>query len=193
MSLANANKRGAVTAVEVCKCFQLGKGSRALLREELSPQEFAALLLEHGQYADALKLVAHALPVREAIWWACRCARQTLAEDASDAEQEAVAVAEKWVAEGDDATRRAALAAGDAAGAATAAGGAALAVFYSGDSLALPDAAPVYPADYSAARLAAGSVLSAANTLDPSKTAENFRTFITQGIAMMQPSPGRTP
>jgi hypothetical protein len=177
-------KRTGSTAAEVCNHLQLSRNSRTLLRENQSPNDFAELLLEQTEYADAVRFIAHALPVRKAVSWATRCARQALTDEAPAEEREAISVAEEWVIDGDDASRRAALPAGDAAGVATAAGGVAVAVFLSGGSLAPPDATPIYPGRYSAARLVAGSILSAAHSFERAETADKFQTFVTQGIEL---------
>src|SRR5205823_1268863 len=47
---------------------------RALLRAAQSPWEYFELLLENRCYADARRVLAHALPKRRALWWGCLCA-----------------------------------------------------------------------------------------------------------------------
>ena len=47
-----------------------------------APDAAAALLriVQAGMMADAARFMAHALPKREAVWWACMCARATVPE-----------------------------------------------------------------------------------------------------------------
>ena len=54
-------------------------------------------LVAAGRHQDAVKLLAHALPKREAVWWACMCARAI--PDAALPPEDAAAIeaAETWV------------------------------------------------------------------------------------------------
>ncbi|MGC1276224.1 MAG: FHA domain-containing protein, partial [Planctomycetaceae bacterium] len=59
-------------------------------------EEIIATLTEAGLIADAIKLVAAAMPPRCAVRWACRCVRRDAAP--SDTDASALAAAERWVA-----------------------------------------------------------------------------------------------
>ncbi|WP_419729093.1 DUF6931 family protein [Lichenicola sp.] len=62
--------------------------------------------LERAAETDAaLCLSAHALPPREAVWWACMCARSTAPAAALDADSAAGHAAEDWVRSPGDAAR----------------------------------------------------------------------------------------
>ena len=55
-------------------------------RPDLHPLEFVALLMEKALFPDAVRFIAHALPKREAVWWAmgvraARGRRESAAED----------------------------------------------------------------------------------------------------------------
>ena len=63
---------------------------------------------------DMFLLLAHALPVREAVWWACLSARDTVPEGAKPPAP--LAAAEAWVFKPGEETRYAARQALDAAG-----------------------------------------------------------------------------
>lgn len=67
-----------------------------------------------GALIDMLQLLAHALPPREATWWACLCARDFL-PDASDKLTPSLKAAEAWVLQPGEDTRTRARAAFDAA------------------------------------------------------------------------------
>ena len=81
---------------------------RAKLGTPLDPQASvpAALAALERQKAaiDALKLIAHALPPREATWWACLAARDLMAPDAGEPPA-SLAAAEAWVFRPGDETR----------------------------------------------------------------------------------------
>jgi hypothetical protein len=159
----------------------LGDEARLLLRPGLPPREFVSLLMEHGHFADAARFVAHALPKREAVWWAWVCARRMPGPPPSPAAKASLDAAEKWIAQPTEENRRAAMAAAEAAGFDTAAGCASLAAFLSGPSLAPPEAPAVPPGPYESAKVVAGAITLAA-VKEPEKAAENFRAFLQQGL-----------
>jgi hypothetical protein len=75
---------------------------------EQFPPKFLQALLTAGKVEDAVTFCAYLLPRREAVWWACRCARTPLGKIAED-RAAALLAAEAWVKEPDDARRQAAL------------------------------------------------------------------------------------
>lgn len=76
--------------------------SAELLDAEIPPESFIRKLVEKEQLPDAVKVMSRALPAREAVWWACVCAREmeSLADD--KVEGEALSAAEAWVFEPND-------------------------------------------------------------------------------------------
>lgn len=182
MSELDSQKERFETAAIAAR-FQLTKPAAALLTPELSPGDFAATLLEHSQFNDAIQFIAHALSPRDGVWWACQCARQSVNAETTREEEAAIATAERWVTELTDQTRRDALLAANAAGGGTPAGCAALAVFHTGGSLAPPDAPPVVPKEFASAPLVAGSVILAMLDPDPVRRAELANNYVHQGMA----------
>ncbi len=182
MSAPDIDKERSETEIIAAR-FQLTKPAAALLAPELSPGEFAATLLQHGQVNDAIQFIAHALSARDAVWWACQCARQSMNTETPRDEEAAVVAAERWVTELTDEARRDAFLAANTAGVGTAAGCAALAVFHTGGSLAPPEASPVLPSEFAFAPLAAGSVILATLDPDPARRAELARNYVQQGVA----------
>src|ERR671937_3326223 len=89
----------AKTAAEVCKHFPLGDEAKKLLRDGQTPAQFLDLLIEKQQFPDAVRFLAHALPKREAVWWACLCARAAAGPNPPPKAAAAVQAAEKWVAD----------------------------------------------------------------------------------------------
>lgn len=170
--------------------FQLTKPATALLTAELTPGEFAAALLAQGHFNDAIQFVAHALPTRDGVWWACQCARQSMNPETTREEEAAIFAAERWVTQLSDETRRDALNAANTAGVGTAGGSAALAVFHTGGSLAPPDAPPVIPREFASAPLVAGSVILATIHSDPAKRAELTKEYVRQGADLYTATQG---
>jgi hypothetical protein len=70
--------------------------AQALLAPGLTPLGYVLALEENKHALDAVNFIAHGLPEREAVWWACQSAR-TVAEKLNSAERAALAAAEAWV------------------------------------------------------------------------------------------------
>jgi hypothetical protein len=160
----------------------LGEAAQALVRPEAHPREYVALLVEKELFADAVRFLAHALPKREAVWWAWVCARRSAGEPPEPKMKTALDATEKWIAQPSEENRRAAKAAADAAGAGSAAGCAAMGAFFSGGSLAPPDAPVVPPGEYLTAKAVAGAVILAAVAKEPERAGEKFRAHVVQGL-----------
>lgn len=139
-----------------------GEGKKALgdcdsSVEALDRLEQAGLLIE------ATRLIAHALPAREAVWWACACSRHTSAcGDQQDVEARLREAAEEWVRKPTDEHRRTAMKEAEAAGFSSAEAWAAVGAFWSGDSMAPPEAPKVPPQPHFTGLAVAGSVALAA-------------------------------
>jgi hypothetical protein len=174
---------GARTADEAARSAPLGDEARALLAVDpaQAPAPYLDALAAQGLFPDAVRFLAHALSKREAVWWACLCARAVQAGPAAGPVADALAAAERWTAEPDEPNRRSAQAAADAAGVVTPAGCAAIAAFWSGGSLGPPELAAIPPADHLTARGVTGAVLLAAVQTEPEKSPEKFRRFLSLG------------
>ncbi|MGA7802704.1 MAG: hypothetical protein WCC36_18050, partial [Gammaproteobacteria bacterium] len=85
----------ATRAVDVCRLFELGEDAAPLVNDDLDPAGFLALLMERGQYADATRFLAHALPKREGVWWACLAARAGLGDGATPEQLASLQIAEQ--------------------------------------------------------------------------------------------------
>src|SRR5207245_1179123 len=144
--------------------------------------QFINTLMEKQQFPDAVRFLAHALPKREAVWWACLCARASAGSKPPPNIAAALQTAEKWVVDPSEENRRAAMPAAEAAEFKTPAGCAAVAAFWSGGSLVPPNVPVVPPGEYLTAHGVAGAVMLAAVVSEPEKAPEKYRTFLTQGI-----------
>jgi hypothetical protein len=133
-------------------------------------------------YPDAVRFIAHALPKREAVWWGWVCARRSAGENPPPKIKAALDATEKWIAQPSEDNRRSAMAAAQKAELGTAAGCAGLAAFFSGGSLAPPDAPLVPPGEFLAAKAVSGAVIFAAVAKEPERAPERFRSFVAQGV-----------
>jgi hypothetical protein len=179
---------GALDPAAVCAAAGLEGAAAAVLRQ-VSPTTGAGVrtavdaLVTRELLGDAARLLAHALPPRESVWWAWWCARRALSPDAPDsaAATRALAAAEQWIAQPTDQHRRAALSAAEIVGSGTPAGCAGLAAFLCGGSIAPVGAPDTAAPPFLAAKVVTGGVMLAAAAA-PAKSADQYRLFITQGL-----------
>ncbi|HKG93341.1 MAG TPA: hypothetical protein VKA84_15650 [Gemmatimonadaceae bacterium] len=172
---------------ELAEAAEVEEEGRALLQPRQHPLEFVRALTGAGRHADAIRFLAHAIPKREAVWWAWMAARRALPPgDPPPKLRGALDATERWLTQPSEEHRRAAMAAAEVAGLGTAAGCAALAAFLSGGSIAPPDAPAVPPGEFLTAKAVTGAVLSAAAAGDPEKLPETLRASAEQGVELAQ-------
>ena len=169
-------------AAQICSVAELTDEALALLKENPAPREYLNLLMGNGRFQDAVRFLAHALPKREAVWWAWVSARRSAGAEPAPKIKSSLEATEKWIAQPSEENRRAAMAAAEEADAGTAAGCAGMAAFFSGPSLAPPEMTAVPPGPYLTAKAVSGAVILAAVANEPEKAAETFRVFLDQGM-----------
>ncbi len=137
-----------------------------------------AHLLALERFNDAARLAAHALPRREAVWWACMCARAVPDPGRSALDEAALVAAEAWVRAPDEPARRAAMKAAEAAAFRSAEAWAAVGAFWSGGSMA-PEGQPVVPpAEHLTGVAVAGAVVLAAVRVRPERGPARLERFV---------------
>ncbi|HEV7456584.1 MAG TPA: hypothetical protein VGN96_07385 [Roseococcus sp.] len=137
-----------------------------------------ARLVALERHSDAARLAAHALPRREAVWWACMCARAIPDPARKPVDEAALLAAEAWVRRPEEATRRAAMAAAEAAAFRSAEAWAAVGAFWSGGSMA-PEGQPVVPpAEHLTGVAVAGAVVLAAVRVRPERGPARLLRFV---------------
>src|SRR5580658_5205176 len=175
---AQANSKTA----DIGAAAELGDEAMGLLRPEIAPQDYVALLMSKKLYADAVRFVAHALPKREAVWWGWISAKRAAGSDPAPKIKASLEATEKWIAQPDDDAGRAAMAAAKEAKTTTAAGCAGMAAFFSGSSLGPTHVPPIPPGEYLTAKAVSGAVIYAAVGKDPVNAPERFQSFVQQGV-----------
>ncbi len=186
MPSAPAPKLVAGSAGEIAGRYVLGDEARALLREGLAPQEFCTLLAQNGQHADAVRFWAHALPKRQAVWWGCLCMDAAPGPPATAPVTAALDAARAWVREPDDARRRASYQAGTAAGLDQPPALVAIAVFFTGGSVAPPDLPEVAPVDHATGDMIGAALNLAAVRVQPEKAPQTLERFLAIGRDIAQ-------
>ena len=141
-------------------------------------------LRRSGLLPEAIRMLAYALPEREAIWWSCMCVRHT-APSLPDAERWAVDAAEAWVRRPEPATRHEAALAASAPGYAAPGAWSALGAAWSQRERLLPDLC--------GGRGAVTAVTRAATRGGPERAPERLRRFIESGVDIGNGGAGRIP
>ena len=127
-----------------------------LVAEAIDRLEAGGFLLE------ATRLLAHALPKREAVWWACMCAAHTAPPDLAEPDRLARQAAELWVRQPTEKNRRHAMGLAEATTFETPDVLCAYAVFWSGETIGPEDQPPVPPTPHMAGKMVAAAVFLAA-------------------------------
>ena len=174
----------AATAAEVCQDLALSAEARPWLRDGQTPRQFLDQLVEKKLNVDAIRFLGHALPKREAVWWASQCVRSVAGTDPPPEVKAALRAAEQWVTDPNEENRRKAFAAAEAAGLGTAAGCTAVAAFWSGGSLGPANLPVIPPGEHLTARGVSGAILLALVLAEPEKAAEKASRFLAQGIGV---------
>lgn len=175
-----------VKAVELCRYFTLSEEGRKVLNPEIAPEQFAVALAEKQLHPDAVQVIAHYLPKRQAVFWAMTCSRDAAPEPVPEADA-ALKSAERWIADPGDENRAAALKAADAAEASTPAGCTALAAYYSGGLPRTEDPKSNARAYFMTAKLVASAVMLAATT-DRELMVARFQSSVDKGIEIVRKS-----
>jgi hypothetical protein len=189
--LGPMKKITAPAAEPLVEMAQLSDQARGLLKPAMPVRPFLAALIDAGLVTDALRLFAYALPKREAVWWACLCARQAQPEPPNPADVEIIKASEAWVYRPNDQARRSAMDLAMKTGFDRAAHWPAAAVFWSGGSIAPPEAPPVEPAESLTGNAVVGAVLLALVQPDAGAAEQKRRRFLAQALDIAEGGDGR--
>lgn len=157
-----------------------------LIQDEMTISQSLTVLLEHNHYSDAVKVLAHALPKRESIWWSCICAKQALGDQPSPDSLNSITVAEQWAISPTQENRESARQWSLKTDQKTAASWAATAAFWSEGSMTEPGEAEIPPPPYLYAHAVSGAVTLAAFQPDPELAEEKLQRFVRQGVDLAQ-------
>lgn len=172
-----ANKL-AVPLAPIAPRLELDAEGLALLTGLADAAAGVERLAAAGRHADALRLIAHALPKREAVWLACMCARAVPDGTPAPLDAEALNAAELWVRKPDEASRRASMAAAQASGCRGPEAWAAVGAFWSGGSMAPEGQPDVPPADNLTGVAVAGAIILAATRHTPERGPDRLQRFL---------------
>ncbi len=172
------------TANDLYQLIDFSTVALSTIDRQQSAAENISKLCATSCFHDAVLLLAHSLPKREAVWWACQCARVTQPKEAPQRERAAIDLAESWAMKPDNDKRLKALAEGEAIGSYAAAGMVALATGWSAGNISADQAIDVPPPPYlSAGAVAAAVTLAAA--ADPGQMDAHYQLFIQDGLKII--------
>lgn len=171
----------ASTANELVQHFDLSDEGDSIAVLDEAPVKVITQLLSKENYHDAVTMLAHALPKREAVWWACLAARKALdPEQAADAA--CITATELWVRDPSELNRKAAKKLGDSRKKKSAAAWAATAASWCTGNMLDDDATIVAPPDFLYAHAVAAGITLAAVAAGPKLMADSYQLFVRQGF-----------
>jgi hypothetical protein len=183
-------KLAAVLPADVRANLALSEEAEQAIAGMADAESALAALEQRGLALDAIRLIAHALPRREAVWWACMCARHT-APAPPPAAALCLEAAELWVRRPADDTRRAAYARAEAAGFDSPEAWACTAAFLSGQSMSPAGQPAVPPAPHLSGLAVAGSVTLASVRERPALQPQRLGAFIASARQIAAGGTGR--
>ncbi len=170
-----------LTAEELCRPLDLEDASRRLLRPGLPPAPYIDALVDSGQFADAIRVLAVYLPKPVAIRWALDCTAAAGQGTLPPPQQACVEAVSAWLDDPGESQRRAAMRAADASGYSGPLSWIALAVFWSGGSIAPPELPEVEPEPQLCGQGVNAALLMLATHGDPTRTQERFEKIVQAG------------
>ncbi|MEY3760633.1 MAG: hypothetical protein RIR39_2124 [Pseudomonadota bacterium] len=179
-------------ALIICQGLELDEQATALLQDNPTTADYLHQLIALKLYPDAVRFLAHALPKREATWWACLSARNGLTDKTPAKEIKAIELAEAWVYKPTEDNRKLTLPAADATAYKNAASWAAIAAFWSGDDISPVPEAVIPPDEKLYAKAVIGAVMLAATQGEANKVNDKYQLFLQQGIHIANGGDGRT-
>lgn len=175
----------------ILACLELDTQAAALLQELPDAAAGLEALLAADRMPDALRLIAHALPKREAVWWACMCARGVPARDPDPLDAQALTATEAWVRRPDEATRRATMEIAQRGGFRSAEAWAAVGAFWSGGSMSAEGQPEVLPAEHLTGVAVVGSLMLSAMRHSPQRAPARFSRFLASARDIAASGAGR--
>ncbi|MCX9004613.1 hypothetical protein NLN86_23645 [Citrobacter portucalensis] len=165
---------------DIFKLYDANTNIHMLAGESTTPHELINMALSREYYSDAVTFLAHALPVRESVWWATMCA--ITRSDWNTTEMKAISAARAWVYAPNETARRYAEKLAKDAQLHSGAGWVAQAVFWSSGSMTAPEDPSVSPPQFLYAHAVAGSINLSAVLPDGEHAIPRYKNFLKIGL-----------
>ena len=176
---------------QLAERLRLSPDAKALLEPGQSVEAYVDSLNAAGLYPAAMAVLAHALPKRESVWWACTSVRKVAPPQEGTPSLEALVAAENWVRRPTEENRRAAMASTEQLSPDAPSSWVAMAAFWSGDNMAPVGAPTVMPGDELTGRAVAGAITLAAVQPEPQHAPERYRSFTAIALDIARGGDGR--
>lgn len=174
--------------------LELPPEAAAVLQGAVTAADGLLRLEAAGFGSEAARLTAHALPKREAVWWACMCAAAIPQPGLPPADDAARVAAEAWVRQPtDEGLRYRAWDLAQATGFKTPEAWAAVAAFWSGASLSPAGQPVVPPGEHLTGVAVSGAVVLASVRGRPERAPARLVRFLASGRDIAAGGAGRLP
>lgn len=180
---SDSDSRSGQNAVERCAALPLSEGAQGLLNETFTPRDYLQHLIQAKLFPDAIRVLAFLLPKPIAVQWCAQCVKETLDDDLTPPQRQALETAIAWSHDRTEENRRAAEQGAQQVGTGTPAGWVALAAFWSEGSLAPAGLAEVAPGPALTSRAITAALLMTAPRGKASLTSERYRRFLDLGMS----------
>ncbi len=176
----------AVTARQLCRHsrIKLSPAAQSLLDDDISSQAFFERLLAHDHLAEARRVLAHAMPKRRALWWACLCAQDAYRNDLPPQVALAVETVVRFVHDSSEANRRETERIGRSFPSSRLEACLAMAAFFSGGNISLPHLPTVAPRPFVTGRLVGVSVYLASVARSAARYKDHLRQYLSLGVGI---------
>ena len=154
----------------------------------MNPQEFVTALIENKKYLEGIDFMAHALPVRESIWWGCLCMQHALGDNLAPPDRAAATAAVQWLMEPTEENRAAAKAPASTADPLSPAGALAMAASLTGGSIYPPELPFKPPPPFAPQGAVARAVKIASIKGDPGAIEKMQRSYVELAIQVAEGS-----
>ncbi len=94
-----------LTALDLARMAAIKPPARDLVTQAQSARHYLDLLQQAGYWTEAIAYLAHALSLREGIWWGWYCARKAAALKEDPAVTAGLALVETWIGQPTDDNR----------------------------------------------------------------------------------------
>ncbi len=160
---------------EIANEANLSEEARALIKEDIGPSRYVDLLESQGLFKDAILFLTHGFPIQLTIKWGCSCSRELLSIQQIEKSKASLQAADSWLEAPGDQTRWDARNAAEKSNMSSPVDLIAMAAFFSGGSIAPPEAPATFPPPYLASKLAGGAIQMVVLSQYPEKSADRYR------------------
>ena len=173
----------------ILSLYEAGEAIIELMDDQTTPTALLEKAMTQELFSDAVTFLAHALPVRESVWWSVVCTSSL--SHWGENEANAIRAAKAWVYTPDETNRRFAEKMVEKVGLESGAGWTAQAAFWSGGSMLKPEESVVAPPPYLYAQAVAGSINLTAVLPRGDNAKERYQAFVEMGLNIASGGSGK--